>query len=112
METYLAAFSGLVCDKGLSLGDLIGTLHQFFSRLGLKQLRLKPAYNPYTEPSMEIFRCFPYSFGWYLLWFHKTLTFVSERATIRRSDSHQYQRSLESILSYVLGCLDTEVSVF
>mgnify|MGYP002776910256 CR=1 FL=1 len=24
---------------------------------GIKKLRFKPAYNPYTEPSMEIFRC-------------------------------------------------------
>jgi hypothetical protein len=32
------------------------TLHaQFFTRLGLPKLRFKPAYNPYTEPSMEIF---------------------------------------------------------
>eukprot|EP00803_Ostreobium_quekettii_P011003 evm.model.scf_119EXC.21 EVM.evm.TU.scf_119EXC.21 scf_119EXC:126863-130102(-) len=57
-RTHLAEFhqiEGLVCDKGLSLGDLIGTLHQFFTRLGLKQIRFKPAYNPYTEPSMEIF---------------------------------------------------------
>jgi hypothetical protein len=25
--------------------------------VGIKKLRFKPAYNPYTEPSMEIFRC-------------------------------------------------------
>ncbi len=47
---------GLVCGRGLSLGDLIGTLQTFFARLGLPKLRFKPAYNPYTEPSMEIFR--------------------------------------------------------
>ena len=47
--------SGLICDRGLTLGDLIGVLNQFFSRLGLPTLRFKPAYNPYTEPSMEIF---------------------------------------------------------
>eukprot|EP00892_Ulva_mutabilis_P007211 jgi/Ulvmu1/4862/UM020_0148.1 len=57
-RTHLAEFhqiEGLVCDRGLTLGHLIGTLHTFFSRLGLKKLRFKPAYNPYTEPSMEIF---------------------------------------------------------
>lgn len=57
-RTHLAEFhqvEGLVCDRGLTLGDLIGTLREFFSRLGLSQLRFKPAYNPYTEPSMEIF---------------------------------------------------------
>ena len=47
--------AGVVCDRGLTLGDLIGTLHLFFSRLGLPKLRFKPAFNPYTEPSMEIF---------------------------------------------------------
>jgi phenylalanyl-tRNA synthetase alpha chain len=39
----------------LTLGDLIGILHLFFQRLGMKKLRFKPAFNPYTEPSMEIF---------------------------------------------------------
>ena len=47
---------GVVCDYGLTLSDLIGVLQQFFVRLGLKKLRFKPAFNPYTEPSMEIFR--------------------------------------------------------
>ncbi|KAL1208145.1 Phenylalanine--tRNA ligase alpha subunit, cytoplasmic [Cardamine amara subsp. amara] len=57
-RTHLAEFhqiEGLVCDRGLTLGDLIGILHDFFSRLGMSKLRFKPAYNPYTEPSMEIF---------------------------------------------------------
>ena len=61
-RTHLAEFhqiEGLICDRGLTLGDLIGTLHTFFERLGLKKLRFKPAYNPYTEPSMEIFRYAP-----------------------------------------------------
>ena len=46
---------GVVCDYGLTLSDLIGVLQQFFDRLGLRKLRFKPAFNPYTEPSMEIF---------------------------------------------------------
>lgn len=57
-RTHLAEFhqvEGLVCAPGLSLGHLIGTLADFFRRLGLTKLRFKPAYNPYTEPSMEIF---------------------------------------------------------
>jgi phenylalanyl-tRNA synthetase alpha chain len=57
-RTHLAEFhqvEGLVCDRGLTLGDLIGTLREFFARLGMTRLRFKPAYNPYTEPSMEIF---------------------------------------------------------
>eukprot|EP00199_Chlamydomonas_sp_CCMP681_P000662 CAMPEP_0119107318 /NCGR_PEP_ID=MMETSP1180-20130426/9635_1 /TAXON_ID=3052 ORGANISM="Chlamydomonas cf sp, Strain CCMP681" /NCGR_SAMPLE_ID=MMETSP1180 /ASSEMBLY_ACC=CAM_ASM_000741 /LENGTH=494 /DNA_ID=CAMNT_0007092789 /DNA_START=101 /DNA_END=1585 /DNA_ORIENTATION=+ len=57
-RTHLAEFhqvEGLIVDKGLTLGHLIGVLHEFFTRLGLPKLRFKPAYNPYTEPSMEIF---------------------------------------------------------
>ncbi len=56
-RTHLAEFhqvEGLVCGPGLTLGDLIGTLSAFFGRLGLGNLRFKPAFNPYTEPSMEI----------------------------------------------------------
>ncbi|KAF5745710.1 Phenylalanyl-tRNA synthetase / phenylalanine--tRNA ligase putative isoform 1 [Tripterygium wilfordii] len=57
-RTHLAEFhqiEGLVCDRGLTLGHLIGVLEDFFSRLGMSKLKFKPAYNPYTEPSMEIF---------------------------------------------------------
>ncbi|XP_063048250.1 phenylalanine--tRNA ligase alpha subunit isoform X2 [Engraulis encrasicolus] len=56
--THLAEFhqiEGVVADYGLTLGDLMGVLHQFFTKLGITKLRFKPAYNPYTEPSMEIF---------------------------------------------------------
>lgn len=58
--THLAEFhqvEGVVADYNLTLGDLIGTLYEFFKKLDITQLRFKPAYNPYTEPSMEIF-CF------------------------------------------------------
>jgi len=60
--THLAEFhqiEGLVADYNLTLGHLIGILKLFFKRLGLEQLRFKPAYNPYTEPSMEIFSYHP-----------------------------------------------------
>jgi phenylalanyl-tRNA synthetase alpha chain len=56
--THLAEFhqvEGVVADVGLSLGDLIGVITEFFRRIGITELRFKPAYNPYTEPSMEIF---------------------------------------------------------
>ncbi|CAI9769881.1 unnamed protein product [Fraxinus pennsylvanica] len=57
-RTHLAEFhqiEGLICDRGLTLGHLIGVLEDFFTRLGMSKLKFKPAYNPYTEPSMEIF---------------------------------------------------------
>ncbi|XP_076396555.1 phenylalanine--tRNA ligase alpha subunit isoform X2 [Megachile rotundata] len=56
--THLAEFhqiEGVIADYNLTLGDLIGILYEFFKKLGITQLRFKPAYNPYTEPSMEIF---------------------------------------------------------
>jgi len=56
--THLAEFhqiEGLVADYDLTLADLMGIIGQFFSKWGFSNLRYKPAYNPYTEPSMEIF---------------------------------------------------------
>lgn len=56
--THLAEFhqiEGVIADYDLTLGDLIGVLYEFFKKLGMTELRFKPAYNPYTEPSMEIF---------------------------------------------------------
>lgn len=41
---------GVIADRDLTLGDLIGVLYQFFKKLGIERLRFKPAYNPYTEP--------------------------------------------------------------
>lgn len=57
-STHLAEFhqiEGVIADRNLTLGDLIGLLKEFFTRLGIEDLRFKPAFNPYTEPSMEIF---------------------------------------------------------
>ena len=34
-------------------------METFFSKMGLTNLRFKPAYNPYTEPSLEIFAFHP-----------------------------------------------------
>ena len=56
--THLAEFhqvEGVIADFGLTLGGLIGFMQVFFEKMGIKNLRFKPAYNPYTEPSMEIF---------------------------------------------------------
>ncbi|KAH8741412.1 phenylalanyl-trna synthetase-like protein [Cryptosporidium ryanae] len=56
--THLAEFhqvEGLIIDKDLSLADLMGTLTTFYEKIGISNLKFKPAFNPYTEPSMEIF---------------------------------------------------------
>ncbi|CAB3407477.1 unnamed protein product [Caenorhabditis bovis] len=56
--THLAEFhqvEGVIAEKNLSLSHLIGIFTEFFKKLGITNLRFKPTYNPYTEPSMEIF---------------------------------------------------------
>lgn len=55
-------------EGNIGLPQLIGVLRDFFARIGISKLRqlaengrnmslagFKPAYNPYTEPSMEVF---------------------------------------------------------
>jgi phenylalanyl-tRNA synthetase alpha chain len=57
-KTHLCEFhqvEGFVVDRNLSLANMMHLLNQFFRRIGIEQLRFKPAFNPYTEPSMEIF---------------------------------------------------------
>lgn len=56
--THLAEFhqvEGVIADYNLTLGDLIGFMEVFYSKMGIKKLKFKPTYNPYTEPSLEIF---------------------------------------------------------
>lgn len=60
--THLAEFhqvEGVIADWNLSLGGLIGFMEVFFRKMGIDKLRFKPAYNPYTEPSLEIFGYHP-----------------------------------------------------
>ncbi|KAJ9451365.1 Phenylalanine--tRNA ligase alpha subunit [Diplonema papillatum] len=45
---------GFVLDYGLSLSNMMSLLKAFFERVGLGNLKFKAAYNPYTEPSMEV----------------------------------------------------------
>jgi phenylalanyl-tRNA synthetase alpha chain len=56
--THLPAFNqieGLVIDRGITMGDLAGTIdsfvHAFFG--GDVKTRLRPSYFPFTEPSAE-----------------------------------------------------------
>ncbi|TCD64325.1 Phenylalanyl-tRNA synthetase, beta subunit, cytoplasmic [Steccherinum ochraceum] len=65
--THLAEFhqvEGVVADRGLTLADLIGFMRVFFKKMGLENIRFKPAYNPYTEPSLEIFAFHPQLRKW------------------------------------------------
>jgi phenylalanyl-tRNA synthetase alpha chain len=56
--THLAEFhqvEGFIADYNIGLPLLLSTLSEFFHKLGMTNLRFKPTYNPYTEPSMEMF---------------------------------------------------------
>lgn len=55
--THLAEFhqvEGVVAEQGASLAKLMGVIKTFFEKVGIENVRFKPTYNPYTEPSMEI----------------------------------------------------------
>lgn len=65
--THLAEFhqiEGLVIDYNMNLSNLMGMLEAFFRKTGIEKLRFKPAYNPYTEPSMEVFSWHPRLHKW------------------------------------------------
>ena len=45
---------GIVVDPNGNFRNLLGYLKQFFNKMGYDQIRFRPAYFPYTEPSVEI----------------------------------------------------------
>tara|TARA_Y100000310_G_scaffold343185_1_gene449695 strand:- start:6337 stop:7851 length:1515 start_codon:yes stop_codon:yes gene_type:complete len=45
---------GIVVDRDANFRHLLGYLEQFFKKMGLEKIRFRPAYFPYTEPSVEI----------------------------------------------------------
>jgi phenylalanyl-tRNA synthetase alpha chain len=45
---------GIVIDPDANFRHLLGYLKQFFSKMGFPKARFRPAYFPYTEPSVEI----------------------------------------------------------
>lgn len=56
-STHLPEFhqiEGILMEEGASFGMLIGLLKEFYSRMGFREIRFRPAYFPYTEPSMEV----------------------------------------------------------
>jgi phenylalanyl-tRNA synthetase alpha chain len=45
---------GMVVDPDANFRHLLGYLQQFFKKMGFEKIRFRPAYFPYTEPSVEI----------------------------------------------------------
>ncbi|WP_436902560.1 phenylalanine--tRNA ligase subunit alpha [Halovenus halobia] len=60
--THLLEFfqiEGWVLAEDLSARDLMGTFTEFYEQFGITDLDFKPHYNPYTEPSFELFGTHP-----------------------------------------------------
>ena len=60
--THLLEFfqiEGWVMAEELSVRDLFGTFTEFYEQFGITDLEFKPHYNPYTEPSFELFGTHP-----------------------------------------------------
>jgi len=56
--THLLEFfqiEGWVMAEDLSVRDLMGTFEEFYEQFGITDIQFKPHYNPYTEPSFELF---------------------------------------------------------
>jgi phenylalanyl-tRNA synthetase alpha chain len=45
---------GLVIDKDANLSSLLGILSAFYQKMGFSKVRFKPAFYPYTEPSVDV----------------------------------------------------------
>ncbi|MEW5936230.1 MAG: phenylalanine--tRNA ligase subunit alpha [Candidatus Thermoplasmatota archaeon] len=54
---HLAEFQmveGIAMEEDASLAMLKGILTEYYRRMGFEQIRIRPSYFPYTEPSMEV----------------------------------------------------------
>jgi phenylalanyl-tRNA synthetase alpha chain len=54
---HLAEFhqiEGIVMEEGANFRMLIGVIKEFYSRMGFSQVRFRPSFFPYTEPSLEV----------------------------------------------------------
>jgi phenylalanyl-tRNA synthetase alpha chain len=55
--THLPEFhqvEGVAMEKGANFSMLVGILKDFYAQMGFSRIRLRPAYYPYTEPSMDV----------------------------------------------------------
>jgi phenylalanyl-tRNA synthetase alpha chain len=57
-RTHLAEFhqiEGVVIGENLNVRTLLGYLSSFYEQLGFQNLQFRSTYNPYTEPSLEVY---------------------------------------------------------
>jgi phenylalanyl-tRNA synthetase alpha chain len=45
---------GIVLDEDANLASLLGTLQEFYTKMGFGRVKFKPAFYPYTEPSVDV----------------------------------------------------------
>ncbi len=45
---------GIVIDRHANLATLLGTLQAFYHKMGFGKVKFKPAFYPYTEPSVDV----------------------------------------------------------
>ena len=45
---------GIVVDEEANLASLMGTLEEFYTKMGFGRVKFKPAFYPYTEPSVDV----------------------------------------------------------
>jgi len=46
---------GIIVDEHASFAALLGTLRRFYEKMGFDKFEFRPAFFPYTEPSVEVF---------------------------------------------------------
>ncbi len=58
---------GIVIDPNNSLASLLAILYDFYHKMGFEKVRVRPAFFPYTEPSVEVFVYFEPRNRWFEL---------------------------------------------
>ncbi len=51
----LHMYDGIIVGDGLTFANLIDTLRRFYAKLGLDNIKFRPSYFPFTEPSLEAY---------------------------------------------------------
>lgn len=55
---------GIIVDRHASFASLLGTLDAFYRKMGFEKFEFRPAFFPYTEPSVEVFVWFDSKRDW------------------------------------------------
>jgi len=56
-STHLPEFTqieGIIIDENGNFDMLVSIIREFYAKMGFDQIRIRPAYFPYTEPSLEL----------------------------------------------------------